>query len=365
MPQSAVKLDMMDEKQFDGLQNLVVRKASELFRNRTLSHQVANTLILSLLKETFPTSNIVNWVDRKLPQTVESYFNELRLYCFKYALDLTQMNEIAEDIAQQSIIELLTAEQDILNIKAWLRGLVSNKTKQYVRQQSKEHGIVRDIKANNVHNAGTELPPTEHLYEKLNADQVKALLSTKDFRLYKKLKKFKNLVEYATAYNLSHTTARKHSHEIRTNLKAAYLKATGWNGTQAILTFRRLNGIKRFLQSMTELYGSNQSISTDKYNLALDKDKLISAFEGVNKVTDWGISMLTDDRFRVFLCYKGSKDPVMIVMYININRANQITITDCHRASMLAALPDPHGRVDLFRHGKPAMTYKEILHLLT
>ncbi len=365
MAQSVVSIDMINEKQFDGLQNLIVRKAGELFKNKALSHQVANTLLLSILKENPQEVHVVTWVDKHLPQTVESYFNDLRLYCFKYALDLTQRNEIAEDIAQQSIIELLTAEQEILNIKAWLRGLVSNMTRQYIRHDEQDKIMARNLAIRDKATPAPKVPSVDNLYKKLNRDQVKSLLSGKDYLLYKRLKRYKNLVEYARAMGISHVVARKQSAEIRTNLKAAYLKATGWNGTPMILSYRRLMGIKRFLQSMIDIFGTQVAQGLDKYQLAIDKHLLLEAFEGVAEVTDWGVTMLSDNRYRVYLCYKGEAEPVMIVIYTNINRANRITITDCHRIPLQVALPDPSGRVDLFRNGKPTMTYKEILRLLS
>ncbi len=339
----AQKVEVQElDTQFQTMQVLVWERCMSQFGSTAISQQIMGLLTMALAKEPGIIDDLHLWVETRLSKAIESYFQELRLYCLKHAIEITSNQELAEDIAQESISALLNSKKEITYVKGWLRKTTISMACQNSRAVKKQQKIVQKVKCNPQDLEDPNSITEKHVFQKLSFPEAKKLLSAKDYAAFKKLKQYKTLKEYAEAVGISYQTARERSLILRTNLKAAYFQAKGWDNLPCILDYRQLLSIKHFLHQMVDVFGVARTGNITKNNVRMDREKIYEVFEGVSQIKDWGVTKTAADKFRLTLCDANLDMFALINLNVTINKSNRIILLDCTRqkVDLIYKIPD-------------------------
>ncbi len=330
------------QSQFCEMQNLVLNKFTDQFGNVAAAQQIVSDMTIALAKEPAPVEDLKQWIAYKMPRAIESYFDELRQYCYKHAITMTSNPELAEDIAQESINALLKSFKDITYIKGWLKRTNTNFALRHFKDDKKKVSISERALSSEWEPENPNSVSEQEVYENLGQVEVKRLLKPKDYSLYRKLKKYKTLKKYSEAVGVSYQTAREHSHMIRTNLKAAYYRDKGWDNLSVILDYRLVINIKHFMQKLVDTFGVARKCWTSKYNLRVSHEILYEVFTDVEGVSDWGVNRLQESKYEILICFANDSVFAMIVCLVRINKSNRITLIKCERkkVGLIARVPD-------------------------
>ncbi|MDZ4183205.1 MAG: hypothetical protein U1B83_10030 [Candidatus Cloacimonadaceae bacterium] len=115
--------------------------ADSAFHQAEMSKEIANRVILKLASGIPEEAQVSAWVQSKFEREVEAYFAELKAFGTNYALKLTRNPENAEDIAQESVQELLSSTRQIDSIKGWLSRVVYHKAVKHISGKSKDRKL--------------------------------------------------------------------------------------------------------------------------------------------------------------------------------------------------------------------------------
>ena len=355
---------LLGAQRFGNINTQAMELARKSFTNPAIINDVINNICLALLKEPTLPADEQKWVAVNFPKAVENYFKDLRSFCFQSAFEMVSNPDIAEDVAHESITSLLQTDAQITYIKPWLKRVVLNKLAQHFNNKARANELVISVieqgKSLDL-DAKTE---SKRAVSQLALNEIEKLLNRRDFARFKKINQCKNLSEYAASLNINYQTARLHSHEIRTNLKAAYLRASGWDGTPEVLTYRQLVKIKGFINSVLEVFSKADSRIAKKYYVHMDEQQVQSVFNGATELIDWGIDIITNQVYQVYVYYSSPESPMMALMRIKLHRSNRIIITECARMELISDHALPEDFVFLVREGKPAFSFEEISRLL-
>jgi len=343
------------------MQQLVSKKALSDFNQKAIADDLVNRISLNLLTGKQSTHDFSKWVQQQYQQGVETYFDQLRSYCFHYALKLVQSPETAEDISQDCISELLCSRAEINNIKAWLCRVAHNKAVSQISKESKDNKLSKELL---IRAAVPPLnPDSDELPSQLSPEKIKKLLSRTDYQMFMELQKFKTLKEYAAHKQLSYQTAKEHKHRIKINLRSAYLREQGWQDSQEILSFQQLTAIKRFLNKLVTCFGSSELNEKTKNNLFTSPQMVWEAFKETSGIMQWDITALPERVFRLTVTAQTEAEPAIILIKIKLNRANRIGIVSCKRGLIVATIPSADGKMLTKVKGKSELNYQELLRL--
>lgn len=344
------------------MQQLICNKALSDFKQKAIADDLVNRISLKMLAGQIYKNDYAKWVQQQYQQSVESYFEQLRAYCFHYALKLVQSPETAEDISQDCINELLCAKTEVTNIKAWLSRVVHNKAVSQINLESKDNKLSQEL-------ISRSLPPPlnpddDELPAQLSPQKIKKLLSRADYQMHLELVKFKTLKEYAAHKQISYQTAKERKHRLKINLRSAYLRDQGWQDSQEILSFQQLTAIKRFLNKLITCFGTSQSPAKTKNNVFTSPQIVRDAFLGTSGILQWDISALPERVFNLTVTAATEVDKAVIVLKIKLNRANRIGIISCKRGLLVATIPSGESKMITKHKGKDHLNYQELLNLV-
>jgi len=342
-----------DLKALNSLQKEVMDRAQKDFSQAVLTEDLVNRLSLKYLSKGNPKTELSDWVAHHYPKEVENCFTELYKYCLHYALKLISEPEQAEDIAQDCLKELLSTQNPISNLKAWLCRVTHNKAIAAVKKQTHHRKLITKVQ-NNL----PKLPPNpdeDDLSSKLSEACVKKLLSKQDYKTFCELKKAGNLINYTAQLGISYQTAKEHKHRIKVNLRSAYLKQQGWRDSQAILSFQQLRSIKRFIDRLVENSGK-----TCHYK----NPDLQETLKDCTGLMTWEIKMMEENFFHLILMFETTGLPAVLTMDIKMNRAHRISIVYCKRGTLVAVMPEGSVKPLTVEKGKGILNYSELLKLV-
>lgn len=342
-----------DQKVLNRLQQEVMERAQKDFSQAVLTEDLVNRLSLRYLSKGNPKAGLSDWVAHHYPREVENCFAELHKYSFHYALKLISEPELAEDIAQDCLKELLSTKNPISNLKAWLCRVTHNKAIAAVKKQTHHRKLISSVQ-----NSLLEMPPNpdeDDLSRKLQTGMVKKLLSKQDYKTFCDLKNAGNLKTYAAKHGISYQTAKEHKHRIKVNLRSAYLKEQGWRDSQAILSFQQLRSIKRFIGKLVENCGKTFH---DKYP---DLQETLKVCTGL---MNWELKMMAENLFHLILMFETPSLPSVLVMDIKMNRAHRISIVHCKQGTLVAVMPEGTAKPLSVDKGRAILNYSELLKLV-
>jgi hypothetical protein len=314
-----IELKMYDE--YYRLSSELQSKAIGLIGNNAVSQEIVNRILLSQVK-----AGISGKYSLRLE--ADKFIKELQLYCYKFALKLTSEPELANDIAQDSIIELFKNVDQVEFIKGWLKSTVYNKTMTAIKDKYKFRVLLSELEQQHSQYSDLSNLDESALFETISAGQVKELLSESDYLMYKEINKHNDLTAYSQAAGISYGTSRKHSHIIRRNLKAAYLRQQGWVARPEILTYKQYENIRRFIYRLLKFSQENQLERLKRYCSKLDFHILEDTFSQITQVSDWGVKHRSENNYYLVLWDKNNK-MISILMQIEVPPNKAISVLSC------------------------------------
>ncbi len=311
---------------FSKYQNTILNNLTKLLHNRYIVIELSNQITLELIQNPLQDIKIHEWISHNIYARIENYFEDLRMFSYKYALYLTSQEEISEDIAQETVLALLISKTEITYVKGWLKQTTLSlvrKSKHYQAHSVEEkRRLAQEIKIAKQIDEITE----ENVCEQLNILEIKNLLGRKDYSIYQKLIKYENLTDYAKAEKISYQTAKEHSQIVRRNLKAKYLISQGWDATPEILTYRKYISIRNFLLHLCKVCNSKDISELKKYNIKIPIEELKTLFTNIYELERWGIVLMDLNKYKVSAFGRHDNKPKAIILIISFNKANRITI---------------------------------------
>jgi DNA-directed RNA polymerase specialized sigma24 family protein len=217
----------------------------------------------------------------------DEYLKELQLYCYKYALKLIKDPETAQDITQTAMQALFKELQQIEAIKGWLRSTVYNLAMTAIKLKGRDRELIRELTAQKLMYYDPQKLEKVELEKVLSEEQVKELLSKDDYSRFLELNKYNSLKEYAEKAGISYGTAKKHSHIIRRDLKAAYLRKMGWKAKPEILTYKQYDNLRRFVHRLLEYSNNNEMERLNRYCSKIDYHQVEDVLMQINQIDDW------------------------------------------------------------------------------
>jgi DNA-directed RNA polymerase specialized sigma24 family protein len=337
----------------------------EQYRHDSIALDISNRILLNLVEEANLPSNLEDWVSCRADVHAEKYFNELWMYCYRYALDLTKQAETAEDIAQASLGALFQSKKEVLFVRGWLKTTIYHNVAALSKQRAKTRKMHNEANQAVQHDYPPCISDEDKALKTLDRAHIRKLLSPQDYRLFVRIKRFPNLKLYAEASGISYQTAREHKHRIKTNLKSAYLREQGWEGSQEILDFRQMINLKKFMKALIN-HAINGDLDKMKKYCPKDKQQLVcKTLKNLNEVSDWGIYMSGVNKY-VLSIFDASLEglPNTYRIDIQMNRANQIRITSCKQLKLMGVIDTEQAGPLPIEKGKCMLTIEEITELL-
>ncbi len=340
MPVNLANAHSQNTHRLNDIRKLVAAQVSKAFVHQDIVRDIANRVLLSYLNENCEVADIDGWVNTKISRFTESYIKELWQYSYQCALQVTRNGDLSQDLAQISIISLLQTKKPVQFVKAWLKGTVHNQAALTKKGNIRDDKLCKELTNNKSCLELAQLCPEADLDKAILDSDIPKLLSQADYKLYMAFKRYPTLKAYASAKGISYSTARETKHRVITNLKASYLRKQGWMDSPAILSYRSLVNLKRFMDTMLE-----RAISSDfsgLYHYASPEliPSLKECFTGFTTITRWGIHQNPDGSFRLFLMDVSKRGkPITVFLIITLNKANYLRIKDCYLGKLMGIIP--------------------------
>ncbi len=351
--------------QYEGLKAQAIFQMRELYHHESIAIDITNLILLSLVEEANLPLNPESWMSRMVSLHSEKYFNDLWQYCYRYALQLTKQPETAEDIVQASLGALFQSPKQVLYIRGWLKTTIYHNVVTLSKQNAKSSKLLQDVKEISEHGYYHVCGDEDKAVKSLDTAQIRKLLNPQDYRLYSKYNKYPNLKLYASSEGISYQTAREHKHRVKTNLKAAYLRQQGWEGSPEILDFRQLINLKKFMKALTT-HAINGDLEKMKKYCPRDKQQLVvDTLQDLRSVTDWGINLRGANKYVLTIFDASSKGlPNFYSVDIHLNRANQIRISACKKLEMMGMINTVDAGQIPIEKGKCTLSILEMIEIL-
>jgi hypothetical protein len=343
------------------VQDLVTQGVRNRIHHAGLASDIANSVLLSFVREDDEVVNLQSWVANKIEKYTETHISDLWQYCYSYALMLLKNEDNAQEISQTVMIALLQSQQPITYIKGWLKSAVNNRAMSYLTSLSKEDTFVKTLINESKYSPDNNLPDDSDIETKLSPKEIKKFLGKEEYQILCDMNRHPTVKSYANALGISYRKARETKHRILTNLKAAYLKKDGWMDSPEILDYRQLTNIKRFLDTILGYAVSGDFSRVYHYANKSLLPSLEESFRAFREITDWGIHMNPDGSFDVTIIdLSDLEEPTTISMIITLNKANYIRIISCKNLALMAVIPEEFiGRVPSVK-GRCPLTLEQI-----
>lgn len=299
--------------------------------------------------------NIPAWLKTNYHLAVETLFHKLFEHCSHYALKLISDPEMAQDIAQDCIKELLDSKQEIKDLKAWLSRVTHNKVVASFKAQKKEAKLVHGLKQ--LPQEITADPDDDDFHITLRPEEIKKMLSPIEFRMYNELYLKMSLQEYALAHGISYQTAKEHKHRIKVNLRSAYLKDKGYSNTKDILSYQQLRSLNCFVRKLDKL-------KEGKSSLGVRHPQLKEYFQSYQKIHEWNITLFEKEVYDLVVVLITNATPEVIVIKFKFNRAHRITILKIKKSQLIASMPENDSNPLVLNKGKVELNRPELLRIL-
>lgn len=327
MKQNALSINL---EQYDDIIRSVADLAQDSFKNLKISNDAVNYALIRLLKAPPSTDSIAAQAKVVYPKVIEELFATYHKLAFQYCLQRTQNPELSNDIAQETICCLLKSQNRIDEITSWVKRVAHNLLCEHYRTKKDEQALYRDL-----HNEAELIHQLSNNSSKIGLEEClhmipESIFHGQNYKSYIKLKEHDSIKAYAQANKLGYETAKSRSRKIMKDLKAEILLAMGWQASPDILDYNQYKAIQSFIRKLLDLSTaiteeSNEALS----NLHPDLPQVLS---GYTSIRDWGITMIAECRFRLYLFHLSPEQgPLLTTLFIKINKKNHVAVENCKR----------------------------------
>lgn len=324
---------------YRSVQDMVWKGISKKVSHTSIANDIANDVLVNFMKEEVDSLNLEAWVHNKIEQHTESHISNLWQFCFTYALSLLSNDDIAKDVSQNVMIALLQSRKQVMYVRGWLKSAVYKQSMQYFQKLGKE-SVLESALLNNLQADVADFCDENELEESLSNREVYRLLKPEEFKTYKEFKKYPSVRAYAKANGMTNSRAYETKRKIMVNLKSRYLRSKGWLDSPVILDYRQMVNIKRFFDNLVQHAQNNDFTKAFHYSDNPMRPILKECFTGFKEVFDWGITILKDGSFEISVAdFSDEENPIFILMVITFNKANYIKIVSCRKLTLWEVIP--------------------------
>ncbi len=296
---------------------------------------------------------------------VETCFSELFTFCRNTVFKRCRNLPLSEDIAQESILCLLKEQNAIEQIKPWLFRVSINNMDNHFRNQKKEDKLRRQIRAE------IELLDYIESSSLLTEDQYTLLANlptmqqSQEYKAFKELADCQDLQEYARIKEITLDQAKKASVKIKHDLRALYLRQSGWEAGLEILPYQKYMVLKRFVNSMARTWDDESLMTMKKYSSEVSMEKLRKVFEGITAVDYWDLAYKGGDRYYVYVfCLNPSEGPLLTTVMLKFNTKNRIEVEECGKNALAGVYKKPENYRLPLEKGKLMYSFLELKSIL-
>ncbi|MDD2424380.1 MAG: hypothetical protein PHG34_09240 [Candidatus Cloacimonetes bacterium] len=341
----------------------VIDMVQSNFENLNISKDAANCALIRFLNAPPSTDDAIVQVLAMYSKVIEELFASYHKIAFQYCLQKAQNPELSNDIAQETICCLLKSQNRIDEITNWVKSVAHNLLCEHYRTEKDEQALYQDLQIEGelirqLSNNSSKIGLAECLHV-----VPESILHNQNYKSYSKLKEYDSLQAYAEANKLGYEAAKSKSKKLIKNLKAEILLAMGWQASPDILDYNQYKAIQSFIRKLLALSTATKEGTSE----ALSKlhPDLPQVLTGYTSVEDWGITMISERRFRLYLYHLSSEQAhLMATIFINIGKRNHVQVENCkinkyagsHNISAKAHIPK--------QMGAALWSYEKIISLL-
>ncbi len=356
--------EIFNKGEFNQWQMGLLQEANKLFGINSFSISLSNRLLTKLMKQTVLNEESLPAANELLRIEVDEYLKELQLYCYKYALKLIKDPETAQDITQMAMQEMFKSMQQIEAIKGWLHSTVYNLAMTAIKLKGRDRELIRELTAQKSMYYDPQKLEKVELEKVLSEEQVKELLTEDDYSRFLEINKHNSLKEYAEKTGISYGTAKKHSHIIRRDLKAAYLRKMGWKAKPEILTYRQYDNLRRFVHRLLEYSNKNEMKRLNRYCLKIDYHQVEDVLMQINQIDDWGVRYLSENNYYLTLWDK-DKWQIAVLMTISVPPDQAISILTCKTVKCMKRMKNKYNKKIPLNKGLIALKFEELVEYMS
>ena len=135
----------------------------------------------------------------------------------------------------------------------------------------------------------------------------------------------------------------------------------GWEASREILSYNQYNAILKFIRELLKMDFSGKTV---KPSTRLHP-KLAQVMNGIEKIDDWGITMVDNRRFRLHVFHLSQgKQPIIATFFIVLNERNHVRVENCKKNQIIAVHPIPANIRIPKEMGRALWSYEKIISLL-
>lgn len=354
----------MNKKLYDDIIRYIIELTSQRFYYLNLADDIANSILVSFMNSstfTDPTGYSKDYIKSVFPKAVEDVFSYYQKVTLQYCLTKTNDHSVSEDISQEAIRQLLSSKNKINDVYSWLRQVTHNLICKHYKFKANEKDLhnllyMETSSLQNVMESGKIID-----IEGLDPLKKKKILASQEYRDYCAMLSFNSIKEYASSMNVSEKVAQKRKERVIRNIKSKILLAIGWEASREILSYNQYNAIQKFIRELLKIGCNGEDI---KQNSKLNP-KLAQVMKGIERIDDWGITMVDNCKFRLYLFHLSrDKQPITTTFYIVLNEKNHISVESCKKNEYIGVHPIPANIQILKEKGKSLWSYEKIISLL-
>jgi DNA-directed RNA polymerase specialized sigma24 family protein len=356
---------LISEQDYASLMAKIGKFNRSYLKQNSIATDISNQCLIGLIKKNADAHDTMGYIEENYSGIVESYFSDLRTYSYRYSLSRTRHNEASEDIAQESIISLLKAENEIVYVKPWLRQVTTSLIMDYFKQLKKESQMVKALEAEfgYLDSLLKTSTPGDLSEELLN--QVPEMATHPDYLTLKEMEGFPTLRDYAEAKEITYDAAKKKCQELRHNLRAFYLRMVNWEASPEILSFNEVRAVQKLIRQLIQHPQRGEKPVLRKNSSLMSREEIMKVFEGFETIEYWDIVQIGDKKYRLHIASRSEEKSILCsVVVVNISAKGRLMVESCKRNKLAAIFNIPQNVVIPKEKGKVNLSFEQIKALL-
>jgi DNA-directed RNA polymerase specialized sigma24 family protein len=354
----------MNKKRYEEIIGYIRELTTERFCYLSLSDDIANTILVRLMKSptfTDPTGLTTDFIKSDFPKAVEDVFNYYQKVSFQYCLTKTHDHNLSEDTSQEAIRQLLSSKHNINDVYSWLSQVTHNLLCKHYEFRAKEKDLynllcMETSSLQNVIAFGNTID-----IEGLNPRIKKEILASQEYHDYEAMLSFDSIKDFASSQNVSEKVAQKRKERAIRNLRSKFLLEIGWQASREILSYNQYNAIQKFIRELLSIGRSDKDIKQSNKLYP----KLAQVMNGIDRIDDWGITMVENRRFRLHIFHLSQDtQPIIATFFIVLNERNHVSVENCKKNEIIGVHPIPANIQIPKEMGKALWSYEKIISLL-
>lgn len=297
----------------------------------------------------------------------EKEYNDLYKYSLNVASKYVGYKDCAYDIAQNTMLSLISSKSEIISPFSWIRTTVRREATKFIALEKKE---IEFVKQNHLEKS---IVPVSSVQDdsadflKLSSQKIKQILSPGDFEIYKKLKTHKfSATKYAENEKVSLNSVKTYKHRIKLNIISAYLLEDGWQRSVRILNYNQYVAINRFVTQIIDCVQKQKLSVMRNYLQRIDNTVIQKLFEGVDACLEWNVAYVEDVYKLIMVCSPFMPMPKIIEFSIKFHKANSVYIIDAKEKKPSLAVKSSSEELQRYKvKEKITLSEEQIVSILT